>query len=271
MANAGDVTQFSDIDHSGDPEYFTQFLTRAGSSLGAQKARAAALEGLRLRPGEAVLDAGCGLGRDVADLAPIVGSAGSVLGVDASRAMIARARSSPAAGSPGVHFLVGDVQHLPFEEGTFDACRAGSLLICVADPARALAEMVRVVRPGGRVVILDSDNDTLFIDAPYPKVTRTIVQDLTDGEYNGAIGRQLPRLFREQGLEEIEVWTGVVLIDYEVTRLLLEGIVARSEQSGSLTSDEAVRWWSSLREADAAGTFTAGKTLFVVSGRRPLS
>jgi SAM-dependent methyltransferase len=182
--------------------------------------------------------------------------------------MIARARSSPEARSPGVHFLVGDVQRLPFKEGAFDACRAGSLLICVADPARALAELVRVVRPGGRVVILDSDNDTLFIDTPYREITRTIVQSLTDGEYNGAIGRQLPRLFREQGLAEVEVWTGVVLIDYDVTRLLLEGIVTRAEESGRLTSDEAVRWWNSLRGADAAGTFTAGKTLFVVSGHK---
>jgi ubiquinone/menaquinone biosynthesis C-methylase UbiE len=265
----GDVTQFDDIDESGDPEYFARFLTRAGSSPGAQKARSVALERLRLQPGQRVLDAGCGLGRDVADLAQIVGSTGRVVGIDASQTMITRAQSSLAVQDLGVDFLVGDARRLPFEVSTFDACRAGSLLICLPDPEAALAELVRVVRPGGRVVVLDSDNDTLFIDSPYAEVTRTVVHSLTDGEYNGAIGRRLPRLFREQGLAEVEVWTDVVLIDFEMTRLLLEGIVAQATQAGSLTSDEAAQWWGSLRKADAAGTYTAGKTLFVVSGHKP--
>ena len=269
VSRTGDVAQFSEIDKSGDPDFFARFLKRAGSSRGSGEARAAAIEGLQLQAGHTVLDAGCGLGDSVVELVGIVGPRGRAVGVDVSKAMIARARSHPDARGHPVEFLVGDVQHLPFKDATFQAARAGSLLICVAHPERALGELVRVVKPGGRIVVLDSDNDTLFVDTPFAQITRTIVHCLADGEYNGAIGRRLPRLFREQGLAEVEVWTSVVLMDYEVTRLLLEGIVARAEQAGTLRPDDAGRWWSFLQEASAAGTFTAGKTFFVVAGTRP--
>jgi SAM-dependent methyltransferase len=268
MRDTGDITQFADIDRSGDPEYFARFLTRGESCPGSQEARAAARERLRLHAGHTVLDAGCGLGRAAVELARIVGPAGRTVGVDLSQAMIGRARSHPDAQGLAVHFVVGDAHRLPFANATFDACRAGSLLICVADPERALAELARVVKPGGRVVVLDSDNDTLFVDSPYPEITRTIVHALTDSEHNGAIGRRLPGLLRQQGLAELEIWTGVVLIDLPVTRLLVEGVVARAEQAGRLRPDEVAAWWDSLREADAAGTFTAGKTVFVVAGTR---
>ncbi|MGH2722507.1 MAG: methyltransferase domain-containing protein [Actinomycetota bacterium] len=266
---AADVAQFSEIDKSGDPDFFARFLKRAASSRGSREARAAAIERLQLRVGNTVLDAGCGLGDSVVELAGIVGPTGRAVGVDVSKAMIARARSHADAQTHPVEFLVADVQRLPFKDATFQAARAGSVLICVTDPERALGELVRVVKPGGRIVVLDSDNDTLFVDTPYAEITRTIVHCLTDGEYNGAIGRRLPRLFREKGLAGVEVWTSVVLMDYEVTKLLLEGIVARAEQAGTLTPDDAGRWWSSLKEASASETFTAGKTVFVVAGTRP--
>jgi ubiquinone/menaquinone biosynthesis C-methylase UbiE len=268
-SEAADVSQFSEIDKSGDPDFFDRFLKRAASARGSREARAAAIERLQLRAGHTVLDAGCGLGDCVVEMAGIVGPRGRAVGVDVSKAMIARARSHPDAQRHLVEFLVGDVQRLPFKDATFHAARAGSLLICVADAERALGELVRVVKPTGRIVVLDSDNDTLFVDTPYAEITRTIVHCLADAECNGAIGRRLPRLFQEQGLAEVEVWTSVALLDYEVTRLLLEGIVARAEQAGRLTPDDAGRWWSSLREARAAGTLTAGKTLFVVAGTRP--
>jgi SAM-dependent methyltransferase len=268
MRNPGDIAFFADIDRSDDPDYFAHLLIRAQSCPGAQEGRAAARERLRLQAGHMVLDAGCGPDREAVELARIVGPGGRAVGIDFSQAMIARARSCPDAQGLPVDFVVGDAHRLPFANATFDACRAGSLLINVVEPDRVLAELTRVVKPGGRVVVLDSDNDTLFVDSPYPEITRTVVHSVTDSEHNGAIGRQLPGLLRQQGLTELEIWTGVVLLDFEVIRLFVEGVVDRAVREGRLSPDEVARWWDSLRRADTAGTFTAGKTLFVVAGTR---
>ena len=204
MGESGDIAHFADIDRSGDPEYFARLLARGESCPGSAETRLAARQRLRLRAGHAVLDAGCGPGHEAVELARLVGDSGRTVGVDLSQVMLARARTHADAEGLPVQFSIGDAHHLPFPDETFDACRAGSLLICVADPARALSEMVRVVKPGGRVVVLDSDNDTLFVDSPYPEVTRTVVHAMTDSESNGSIGRRLPALFRQQRLAEIE-------------------------------------------------------------------
>lgn len=103
---------------------------------------------LGIGEGAALLEVGCGLGDDARRLAALVGPAGRVVGLDASTALLERARSTP---SP-VEWVAGDVQALPFADATFDAARTERTLQHVADPDAAVAEMARVVRPGGHVV-----------------------------------------------------------------------------------------------------------------------
>jgi ubiquinone/menaquinone biosynthesis C-methylase UbiE len=90
------------------------------------------------------------------------------------------------------------VQALPFADGTFDVCRAARPPEHLPDPGRVLQEMVRVTRPGGWIVMFDFDWDTLIIDHPDKQTTRAFIQAYSDSIRNGRIGRQLPRLFKEQ-------------------------------------------------------------------------
>jgi demethylmenaquinone methyltransferase / 2-methoxy-6-polyprenyl-1,4-benzoquinol methylase len=119
----------------------------------------------RVGPGSRVLDVATGTGDLAIELARRVGEGGEVVGSDFSEGMLARARTKAAAtaGTGGtVRFEWGDALELPYETGSFDAVTVGFGARNFSDLARGLAEMARVVRPGGRVVVLEITTPTGF-------------------------------------------------------------------------------------------------------------
>jgi len=101
-----------------------------------------------VEPGDRVLDGACGTG----DLAVIASKAGAtVTGLDFSEAMLERARRK----APGLEWIRGDLLALPFDDDSFDAATVGFGVRNVADLPGAIAELRRVLRPGGRVAILE--------------------------------------------------------------------------------------------------------------------
>lgn len=118
------------------------------------RARAAALT--RLAPGGRVLDVATGTGDLALELARLVEPGGEVIGTDFSDAMLERARAKRARmGAEGVRFEWADAMSLPFADDSFDAATVGFGARNFSDLTRGLAEMARVVRPGGRVVVLE--------------------------------------------------------------------------------------------------------------------
>src|SRR5262249_24339796 len=155
--------------------------------------------------GQRLLDVGCGLGDDVRALAQIVGATGTVVGLDSSRTMIeAASKNSEGLTFPG-SFLLGDLHHLPFADATFDGCRAERVLIHSDDPAQALAEMVRLVRPGGSVVVIEPDLETVIVHLSDHALARKLTAWQCRSVRNGRVGRQLPGLFYQSGLTAIQI------------------------------------------------------------------
>ena len=111
---------------------------------------AAALDWLRLQPGERVLDVGCGCGGATAELARAVAPSGSAVGVDLAEAMVAAAQARFVG--PGLRFLAGDVEGLDRVAGApFDAAHSRMALMLFADPVAGLATIRRSLRAGGRL------------------------------------------------------------------------------------------------------------------------
>jgi len=130
------------------------------SSRRLKDAQDAALAALSLGPDDELLDVGCGSGAAVREAAQVARHA---VGFDLSGGMVARAREL-AAGIENVELHVGDVAgRLPFEDARFSAVLSTTAFHHFTDPERTLAEMARVLAPGGRIVIGDMNGDRLSI------------------------------------------------------------------------------------------------------------
>jgi ubiquinone/menaquinone biosynthesis C-methylase UbiE len=229
---------------------------------------------MRIRPGDRVLDVGCGPGTDTLALARLVGDSGQVVGVDYDQAMIANADRAATDANIGlcVKHIHADAYALPFEPGEFDSCRSERLFEHLCHPEQALSEMVRVAKPGGSVVLVDSDWGSGSIDSPHPDIERRVMRILTQRLNNPYSGRQLFRLFRQKGLSDLVV-EGFCLafLSHPLFRQLaqLDQAEADALSAGVVSSDELATWRSGLERAEADGAFFASCNLILVAGRTP--
>jgi len=109
-----------------------------------------------INPGESVLDIGCGTGVDSLVAAHLVGPTGKVVGLDLTAEMINRARMHLSqVGLANVVFQVGEAESLPFEDNEFEVIISNGVLNLVVDKVKALSEVFRVLKPGGRLLLAD--------------------------------------------------------------------------------------------------------------------
>ncbi|MFB3918377.1 MAG: methyltransferase domain-containing protein [Terriglobales bacterium] len=125
-----------------------------------------------LKSGETVLDIGCGAGMDLLLAARHVGPSGKALGVDMTPEMRERARSAAAEiGFQHVEVIEGDATALPLPDNSVDVVISNGVLNLVPEKEKAFAEIVRVLRPGGRVQLAD-----IVVEAPLSESTRRNVE-----------------------------------------------------------------------------------------------
>ena len=227
---------------------------------------------LRLKPGGSVLDPGCGHGACVPLLARRVGPSGRIVGIDASQAMVVDARRRFNGSGLAVEFRQGDAVDLPFDDASFDAARADRVFMFLDDPQKALSELIRVTKPGGRIVITEGDIGTHSVDSFDVATTRTVWAALSDRSPNGWIGRRLRAMFVEARLRDIDLQLVPILSTSFAEwnhRLGVERFVSDAIADGRLQCDKANAWLDELESRDAHGRFTASAMLYVVAGTRP--
>ena len=237
-------------------------------------ARNAYLDLLGITAGERVLDVGCGSGAVTREIARRVGSRGVAVGLDPSPALLAVARELAKEAGVGerVEFREGDARRLPFADGLFDVVVCVTVLSHVPRGEAAIPELVRVLRPGGRLGVFDLDTDMTAFTHPDRALTRRVVAAASDATaVNGWLARQLPSLFQRAGLVDVRA-RGFFPIETERQSFyanLADRSAEAAVRAGAITESESRAWLDAFHEQGAQGPIIAGRLHIFVWGRKP--
>ena len=246
-----------------------QYLQKIIQLFGGYKKRG--VEFLKIAPGLTVLDVGCGTGEDAIAIAGFVGPSGHVTGVDNNDTMLQAALQRAQSVPLPVSFQAGDAGHLPFEPNSFDRVRADRVFQHLKNTDAALAEMIRVTKPGGWVSVLDVDWASLLIDSTDTALTRKILQFHYQHHVNGSAGIQLYGLFKRSALTDVEAYAETVCVtEWPIASMIwgLDVFARKAAASGVITQDESVEWMADLQTRSQSGLFFSSITGFVVRGRK---
>lgn len=265
--------RFDAVDDQESADHLVRSMVGADEHTAVQVLRNWSADQLRITDGATVLELGCGPGTAAADLASRVGTAGRVIGVDTSEAMIDTARSSYAS-VPALEFIVGDALSLDLADDAVDGYRSERTFQHLSDPETALAEALRVVRPGGRVAVIDTDWGTLAVDHPDRELTERLSGAPRRFPVNSWSGRRLYSQMRQAGLSDltVRVESLVATAWNPDTSPGVEGLppfamVTQSAQAmGVLNGDEAARWLRTLQDEARAGRFFLMLAMVAVVG-----
>jgi len=228
-----------------------------------QRRRLMVLDAASVRPGEQVLEVGCGGGALLPAFAAAVGPTGRVIGIDISPDQIAAANT--ACGDSAIaNAEVQDVNQLPYQDADFDAIVAIQVIEYLEQPARALHELRRVCSEQGRLIVLATNWDTMFWNCGAPELTARVQAAWRKHAPHPNLAAGLRPLLAEAGFTMIRQSPVTILnsayhedsFAYWAARLILSFVVSRNLVSPA----EAGDWIGALQESETAGTFFFSST-----------
>ena len=203
------------------------------------------LDGLAPKRGESVLDAGCGTGLLLELEAMAVGADGRAEGIDFSEDMLERAVER-CTGMPQVRLHRGTVESLPFEDASFDALSCTQTLLYVDDLDRALGEFYRVLKPGGRIAVLETDWTGAILNSHDQALTQRIFDAWDVGVPNPNLPKRLRPLLLELGFSAPRVEAIPVLnpsyCENSFSANMLENYARVARRHDKITPQESRDW-----------------------------
>ena len=229
------------------------------------------LEALSLQAGEHVLDVGCGTGLLTHDMALEVGPAGRVVGVDNSPDMLQLAERR-CAHLPQVNLKEGTAENLSEGDQSVHAIACVQLLLYVPDVLTALTEMHRVLKPGGRIAVVETDWRGTVLNSADQALTGRMMAAWDDAVPSPNLPVRLGLLLREHGFGAIRVEAIPLLnTSYAPGNFSIgaaEWAARSAREQGVVTEDEATAWLEDLRRLGSEGAYFFCVNRFLFSAVR---
>ena len=228
-------------------------LDERGRTLDQQQVNSALIGELAPTPDEFVIEVGCGSGFLCRLMAPVVNRGGRITGLDISHEIISIAQDLAVKSDMAdiIQWATGRAQALPFKEASFDSALAARICFPVLIPV-VVKELIRVVRTGGKVVVMDWDFETVAVDHPNRELTRRVLHWRCD-HYGGNnwSGRQLWKHMAEGCFSSLKLLPVVSVARnaaiFSDLSLFRAAQVARD--GGGITSSEYDAWVEEIRSA----------------------
>lgn len=257
---------FSDVGRAASPEPLLAFLELVDAlpTFRAYKRRLRAL--LHLSPGQTVLDVGCGAGIEACRIAQAHPGV-SVVGLD-REAMIGLASHRAGKLGVSVRWLTGKAEAIPLPAATVDACFTERVLKYLPDPSAGISEMVRVLKPGGRIACFELDYAAMVLGGD-PSAADAVRDVLNTSVGEARMGRRLPGLLHAAGLREVTYEMVAFSLPWEVHEATVSDPVRKALREGRLP-DSATAWLERQAEAASEGLFTVASVGVLAAGRLPV-
>jgi ubiquinone/menaquinone biosynthesis C-methylase UbiE len=268
MKNHDITADFQHADDS-DPSYLIKFLEDVHSCETVKESFELQLKWLDIQPGDQVLDVGCGIGDQAFGMAKLAGPTGRVFGTDVSIAMVEMAQSRHANSGLPLEFLTAFAANQPFEGDMFNHIRTERVLMYLKDIDAVFTEYIRLLKPGGKLLVYDVDWDALVIAHNDKALTRRIVEHISDKFPSGRIGAELFEYFNHHGFKDIRVNQCGYIHPLELVKRIIGGIIQTGVEENVFTGEEISNWWAALEKDNAEGRFFASFQGFMVMGTRP--
>lgn len=237
---------------------------------GIRRLRSWAHEALALQPGEDAVDIGSGAGSEALALADAVGPTGTAVGVEPDPELLASAERRASKAGSSAKFHTGDAYGLPFGADSFDAVLCERVFQHLTAPARAANEIARVLRPGGRTVVVDVDWGTAIIHPGDRQVVREVIETLVSATTNPLSGRRIPGLLTKAGLVIDETGSHALVQDRTVgAGALVSRIATMAVARGSITEPQRDQLLADLAAGADSGDIHLSVTMFAVLAHKP--
>ena len=257
-------------DHQLSDEEETEMLEQILTTATAEKFRNFICEEVPLQPEDSVLSVGCGPGFETAVLAQQVAEDGNVTGIDVNKDVLGAARDR-SGNLPQVSFQQGDVTDLPVADESYDLAIAKQVLQFVNDVDSALDELFRVLKPGGRVAVVEVARESHVIHSSDPERMRRANEVYRAARGDRHFGTRFVSLLPETGFTVVDIVPRTRL-QREINDQVERGIEVQRgflESSDVFNDSEINAWEQDLRDLDDAGQFLSCATKFLYIGRKP--